>query len=53
MFGNVTELRNEIHRFNKAHNEENEKPFKWSKGAATIIESVQRTKLNANSVGNI
>lgn len=52
MVGNVTELRDEIHRFIKAHNEENAKLFKWSKSAVTIIESVQITKLNANFVGN-
>ena len=52
LLNNVTELRDEIHRFIKAHNEENAKLFKWSKSAVTIIESVQITKLNAIFVGN-
>jgi len=52
VFSSVTELRNEIHRFIKAHNATNAKPFKWTKSAAAIIESVQRAKLNANFTGN-
>jgi transposase len=52
VFSNVTELRNEIHRFIKAHNESCAKPFKWTKSAAAIIDSVQRAKLNANITGN-
>jgi len=52
VFSSVTELRNEIHRFIKAHNATSAKPFKWTKSAAAIIESVQRAKLNANVTGN-
>lgn len=52
VFSSVTELQNEIHRFIKAHNATNAKPFKWTKSAAAIIESVQRAKLNANFTGN-
>ena len=44
IFTSVKELRNEIHRFIKVHNAESAKPFKWTKSAAVIIESVQRAK---------
>lgn len=44
IFTSVTELRNEIHRFIKVHNAESAKPFKWTKSAAAIIDSVQRAK---------
>ncbi|MDQ5988679.1 MAG: IS630 family transposase ISPpu2 [Syntrophus sp. SKADARSKE-3] len=44
VFCNVMELSDEIHRFIKAHNAENAKPFKWTKKADTIIEAVQRAK---------
>jgi hypothetical protein len=40
----VKELREEIHRFIKVHNSESAKPFKWTKSAAAIIESVKRAK---------
>lgn len=44
VFTSVKELRSEIHRFIKVHNSESAKPFKWTKGAAVILESVQRAK---------
>jgi len=44
VFTSVKELRNEIHRFIKVHNAESAKPFKWTKSAGAIIESVQRAK---------
>lgn len=44
IFTSVTELRNEIHRFIKVHNAESAKPFKWTKSAAAIIDSVQCAK---------
>ena len=44
VFTSVRELRNEIHRFIKVHNAETAKPFKWTKTAAVIIESVERAK---------
>lgn len=44
VFTSVKELRNEIHRFIKVHNAESAKPFKWTKSAAVIIDSVQRAK---------
>jgi transposase len=48
VFGSVDELRDEIHRFIKAHNATSAKPFKWTKSATTIIEKVQRAKISAN-----
>ena len=44
VFTNVTELRNEIHRFIKAHNEEAAKPFQWTKSAESIIERVESVR---------
>jgi transposase len=44
IFTSVEDLRNEIHRFIKVHNAESAKPFKWTKSASVIIESVQRAK---------
>ncbi len=44
VFTSVEELRNGIHRFIKVHNAQSAKPFKWTKSAAVIIESVQRAK---------
>ncbi len=44
VFTSIKELRNEIHRFITVHNAESAKPFKWTKSANVIIESVQTTK---------
>ena len=44
VFTSVKELRDEIHRFIKVHNAESAKPFKWTKSAAAIIESVNKAK---------
>jgi transposase len=44
VFTGVEELRNEIHRFIKVHNAESAKPFRWTKNASVILESVQRAK---------
>ena len=44
VFTSVKELRNEIHRFIKTHNAESAKPYKWTKSAAVILDSVQRAK---------
>lgn len=44
VFTSVKELRSEIHRFIKAHNAESAKPYKWTKSAAVILDSVQRAK---------
>lgn len=51
VFSSVEELRNEIHRFIEVHNATSAKPFKWTKSAAAIIESVQRAKQNAQING--
>jgi transposase len=48
VFTSVKELREEIHRFIKVHNSESAKPFKWTKSAAAIIESVKRAKKAIN-----
>lgn len=48
VFTSVQELRNEIHRYIKAHNSESAKPFKWTKTAAVIIDSVDRAKKQIN-----
>lgn len=45
VFTSVKELRAEIHRFISAHNAKSAKPFKWTKNAATILDSVQRAKV--------
>jgi transposase len=42
VFTNVTELRNEIHRFISVHNQEIAKPFCWTKTAESIIATHQR-----------
>lgn len=42
VFTNVTELRNEIHRFITVHNQALAKPFSWTKSAETIIEGRDR-----------
>lgn len=51
VFTSVKELRDEIHRFIKVHNSQSAKPFKWTKSATAIIESVGRAKkiINGNN----
>jgi len=44
VFTNVYELRDEIHRFIKAHNETTAKPLRWTKSAEAIISAVGRAK---------
>lgn len=44
VFTSVKELRDEIHRFIAVHNTESAKPFKWTKSASVIIDSVERAK---------
>jgi len=51
VFSSVTELRKEIHRFIEAHNATSAKPFKWTKSASVILESVQRAKQSTNING--
>jgi transposase len=48
VFTSVEELRNEIHRYIRVHNTESAKPFKWTKSAAAIIDSVDRAKKQIN-----
>jgi len=48
VFTSVKDLRNEIHRYIKVHNAETAKPFKWTKSANAIIESVNRAKDQIN-----
>jgi transposase len=48
VFTSVEELRNEIHRYITVHNTESAKPFKWTKSAALIIDSVDRAKKQIN-----
>jgi transposase len=38
IFTNVLELRDEIHRYIRIHNNEHAKPFRWTKSAEAIIE---------------
>jgi transposase len=49
VFTNVKELRDEIHRFIKVHNSQSAKPFRWTKSAAAIVESVERAKNAINT----
>lgn len=48
VFTSVKELRSEIHRYIKVHNAKIAKPFKWTKSANAIIESVNRAKEQIN-----
>ena len=42
IFSNVTELRNELHRYIAVHNRDLAKPFQWSKSAEAIIQVRER-----------
>ena len=42
VFTNVTQLRDEIHRFIRVHNKELAKPFRWTKSAEVILEKHER-----------
>ena len=44
VFSSVKELGDEIHRFIKVHNAQSAKPFKWTKSAKSIIDTVERAK---------
>jgi transposase len=46
VFTSVQDLREEIRRFIKVHNEENAKPFRWTKSADSIIAAVTSVKAN-------
>ena len=49
VFTSVTELRKELRRYVKVHNDESAKPFVWTKSARTIIEAVERAKAARDS----
>lgn len=44
VFTSVAELDDEIRRFIKVHNKHSAKPFKWTKDASSILQSVERAK---------
>ncbi len=44
IFSHVMELRKELRRYIRAHNQESAKPFLWTKAASTIIAAVERAK---------
>lgn len=44
VFTSVTALRDELHRYIEVHNAYQAKPFRWTKSAAAILESVDRVK---------
>ena len=50
VFTSVQELQNEIKRFIKEHNAHAAKPFRWTKTADSILESVNRAKAALKSV---
>jgi transposase len=52
IFSSVKDLKDEIHRFIKVHNAVSAKPFKWTKTAKSIMESVQRARESAGLNGN-
>jgi len=45
IFSHVLDLRKELRRYIRAHNQESAKPFVWTKSASTIIAAVERAKL--------
>ena len=47
-FTNVKELREEIHRFIRQHNNRSAKPFVWTKSATVILEKVSKLKDDIN-----
>ena len=50
VFTNVTELRDEIHRYIQIHNRELAKPFKWTKSAETIVEKHERARSKVEAI---
>lgn len=51
-FNSVKELEDEIYRFIRVHNTASAKPFKWTKSAKSIIESVQRARESVDVNGS-
>lgn len=52
VFTGVAELRQELRRYVRVHNEESAKPFVWTKSAHAIIAAVQRAKKKQRSLTN-
>ncbi|QQG66074.1 IS630 family transposase [Desulfobulbus oligotrophicus] len=52
VFTSVKDLRDEIHRFIKQHNNRSAKPFTWTKTAAVILEKVSKLKDDTNRTGH-
>lgn len=52
VFSSFKELRGEIRRYIKNHNQELAKPFKWTKSATAIIVSVERARQQLNDITN-
>ena len=48
VFTSVQDLRDEIRRYIRVHNEHSAKPLVWTKAARTIIHAVERSKLHGN-----
>lgn len=44
VFTSVKDLRDEIHRFIRAHNKRSAKPFVWKKSAESILQKVEKAK---------
>jgi len=45
VFTSIKELRDEIHRFIKVHNQESAKPFRWTKNSDEIIKKHEKVKM--------
>jgi transposase len=52
VFTSVADLRAELHRYIRAHNQETAKPFVWTKSAQPILDAVRRAQLAANEATN-
>lgn len=50
VFTNVTELRDEIHRYIRVHNRELAKPFQWTKSAALVIEKHESARQKVKAI---
>jgi|GEM_PF-6424034 len=48
----IKDLRNEIHRFIKQHNNRAAKPFTWTKSPTVILEKVSKLKDDTNQTGH-
>ena len=48
VFTSVQDLRDEIRRYIRVHNDQSAKPLVWAKAARTIIDAVERAKMHDN-----